>query len=72
MQNNYSLEAYRRLIEVSSSINVYERVEKDNFFAAEIWECDNCSNSKYPIWQTNASSISEMRNIILLKGILKK
>lgn len=72
MQNNYSLEAYRRLIEVSSSINVYERVEKNNFFAAEIWDCDDCKESKFPIWQTNASSISEMRNIVLLKGILKK
>ncbi len=72
MQNNYSLEAYRRLIEVSSSINVYERVEKKNFFAAEIWDCDNCKDHKFPIWQTNASSISEMRNIVFLKGILKK
>ncbi|APJ04714.1 ATP-binding protein [Silvanigrella aquatica] len=72
MQNNYSLEAYRRLIEVSSSINVYERLEKNNFFAAEIWECDQCKNNKFPLWQTNASSISEMRNIVFLKGILKK
>jgi uncharacterized membrane protein len=72
MQNNYSLEAYRRLMEVSSSINVYERVEKNNFFAAEIWDCDNCKEIKFPIWQTNASSISEMRNIVFLKGILKK
>lgn len=72
MQNNYSLEAYRRLIEVSSSIYVYERVEKNNFFAAEIWDCVQCKDSKFPIWQTNASSISEIKNIILLESILKK
>ncbi|KAB8036991.1 GHKL domain-containing protein [Silvanigrella paludirubra] len=72
MQNNYSLEAYRRLIEVSSSIYVYERVEKNNFFAAEIWDCVQCKDNKFPIWQTNASSISEIKNVILLEGILKK
>jgi hypothetical protein len=72
MQNNYSLEAYRRLIEVSTSIYVYERVEKNNFFAAEIWDCVQCKDNKFPIWQTNASSISEIKNVILLEGILKK
>lgn len=72
MQNNNSLDAYKRLIEVSSSINLYESVEKNNFFAAEIWECDDCSLTQYPIWQTNASSISEIKKTVFLKNFLKK
>lgn len=74
MQNNYSLEAYRRLIEVSSSIYIYEKVEKDNFFAAEIWDCVKCEGNRFPIWQTNASSIAETKNknSILFDNLFKK
>ncbi|WGL61003.1 ATP-binding protein [Pigmentibacter sp. JX0631] len=74
MQNNYSLEAYRRLIEVSSSIYIYEKVEKNNFFAAEIWDCVKCEGNRFPIWQTNASSIAETKtkNSIFLNDVFKK
>ncbi len=59
MQNNYSLEAYKRLVEVASSINVYERVEKSKYFAAEIWECEPCVAGDFPLWHTNTSSLYE-------------
>lgn len=74
MQNNYSLEAYQRLIEVSSSIYIYEKVEKGNFFAAEIWDCENCESNRFPIWQTNASSIAEnaKNNSANINNFLKK
>ena len=46
-------------------------ISPSNFFAAEIWECDDCKDNRFPIWQTNASSISGMRNTFFLTGVLK-
>ncbi|WP_161597749.1 ATP-binding protein [Fluviispira multicolorata] len=72
MQNNYSLEAYKRLVEVASSINVYERVEKSKYFAAEIWECSPCIARDFPLWHTNTSSLYESVKFTFNFGFQKK
>lgn len=64
-QFNNNEKIYEKLLELSSSIYELETVKNLRFFSAEIWNCNVCTETDFPVWQINDTSIAESRDTIL-------